>query len=145
MRTPVVRLQMVKERTLVYPTPLTGPEGLIAAARALIADEDREHFVVLYLDVKLRVTSVERIAVGQLDGVVVHPREVFKGALLANAHAIALAHNHPSGDPSPSAEDRALTARLIAAGEMLGIQVVDHVIVGDGDAVTLRATTGLWR
>ncbi len=72
------------------------------------------------------------MSVGSLDSAVVHPREVFKPAILSNAAALIFGHNHPSGDPAPSSEDRAMTARLVECGKLLGIQVLDHIIVGDG-------------
>ena len=86
----------------------------------------------MLLDRKNTGIGINTVAVGSLTAAVVHPREVFKPALLANAAAILCAHNHPSGDPQPSAEDRALTTRLVEAGKLLGIQMLDHVIVGDG-------------
>lgn len=94
------------------------------------ADRDREAFIVLLLDVKHRVIAEEVVTIGILDGSLVHPREVFKAAIVANAAAIIIAHNHPSGDPAPSGQDREVTRRLRKAGEILGIPVVDHVIVG---------------
>jgi DNA repair protein RadC len=95
-----------------------------------MADLDREMFVCLYLDHKNRVDGVHVVSVGSLAASLVHPREVFKGAMLANAAAIIVLHNHPSGDPTPSLEDRTITARLRAAGEILGIVLLDHVVVG---------------
>jgi DNA repair protein RadC len=99
---------------------------------------------VIYLSHKHRVQAIERVATGTLSSIVVHPREVFKGALLANASAIALVHNHPSGDPTPSEEDRELTKRVMQAGEILGIKVLDHSVLGETAHVSLRETTALW-
>jgi DNA repair protein RadC len=87
---------------------------------------------VLLLNQKNRVVGVNTVSIGSLTASVVHPREVFKPAILSNAAAIILAHNHPSGQPQPSQEDRVLTVRLVAAGKLLGISVLDHVIIGDG-------------
>ena len=81
------------------------------------------------LDAKNRLISRETVSVGHLTAALVHPREVFKAAILANAAAIALVHNHPSGDPEPSREDVEITRRLVKAGELLGIPVLDHVVV----------------
>ena len=92
----------------------------------------RNRFLVLCLATKLHVIAYHEVGRGTLDTVLVHPREVFKAALLANAAAIVVAHNHPSGDPSPSPDDRDMTRRLVAAGGVLGIAVLDHIIVGDG-------------
>jgi DNA repair protein RadC len=91
---------------------------------------DREHFVVFFLDQKNRITGIHTVSMGSLTASVVHPREVFKAAILAQAAAIICGHNHPSGDVQPSREDRALTTRLSHAGKLLGIQLLDHIIIG---------------
>lgn len=145
-RTSLVRVQLVKEHAVDYyvGSSIGHPDELAAVTRAVLAGADREHFVVLHLNTKNKVVSLEVIAVGTLSAVLVHPREVFKGALLANANAIALAHNHPSGDPTPSEGDTQLTQRLIAAGNMLDIPVLDHIILGSDTFVSLKATTALW-
>lgn len=96
----------------------------------LVGRADREHFVALYLDARHRVTHAHIVSRGTTQTALVHPREVFKGALLANAAAIIVGHNHPSGDVQASAEDRAITERLSAAGELLGITLLDSLIVG---------------
>ena len=92
---------------------------------------DREHFVVLHLNGKNNVIAKETVSIGTLQQSLVHPREVFKAAIHNGSAAIIVAHNHPSGDPAPSAEDRGMTARLMSAGELLGIKVLDHIIVGE--------------
>ena len=99
--------------------------------QSYLADVDREHFVVLLLSQKNRVIGLHTVSVGSLTASVVHPRETFKAAILANAAAIICGHNHPSGDCQPSREDRAITARLVEGGKLLGISVLDHVIIGD--------------
>lgn len=93
---------------------------------------DREHFYVLHLDSLRRLIGRELVAVGTLGCTLTTVREVFKGAMLANSAAIILVHNHPSGDATPSAEDRMLTARLVQAGEILGVPVLDHVVISFG-------------
>lgn len=93
---------------------------------------DREHFKILLLNTKNYVTQVHTVSVGSLNASVVHPRECFRPAIAAQAAAVILVHNHPSGDPEPSVEDINLTRRLIAAGDLLGIKVLDHVIIGLG-------------
>jgi DNA repair protein RadC len=95
-----------------------------------LVDADREHFVVFFVDQKNRVIGVHTVSMGSLTASVVHPREVFKAAILANAAAIVCGHNHPSGDVQPSREDRATTKRLVEAGKLLGIEVLDHIIIG---------------
>lgn len=93
---------------------------------------DREHFIVVGLDAKHAVIGINTVSIGSVTLSIVHPREVFKPAILMNASAVLLAHNHPSGDSTPSQEDRALTRRLKEGGELLGIAVLDHVVLGDG-------------
>lgn len=92
---------------------------------------DREHFMVVGLDAKHAVIGVNTVSIGSVTLSIVHPREVFKPVILMNASAVLLAHNHPSGDPTPSQEDRALTRRLKDAGELLGIAVLDHLVLGE--------------
>lgn len=106
---------------------------------------DRERFVAVLLSRKHAVLGVEVVAIGTLDATIVHPREVFKPAIRRSAAAVLLAHNHPSGDPTPSPEDHALTRRLLQAADVLGLQVLDHLVIGAGRYVSLRETTGLWR
>lgn len=91
---------------------------------------DKEHFAVLILDTKNRVIREETITMGILDSSLVHPREVFKNAIKAGASSVIIVHNHPSGDPTPSRDDMATTKRLCDAGQVVGINVLDHVIIG---------------
>jgi DNA repair protein RadC len=118
-----------------------------AAARVLaeyIGEADRELFVIALLTIRYRVLGLHTVSVGCLSSSLVHPREVFKPAILAGSSAVLLAHNHPSGDPEPSAEDHALTRRLAAAGTILGIEVLDHLVLGEeGRFVSLRARGAL--
>ncbi|MEO8481553.1 MAG: JAB domain-containing protein [Acidobacteriota bacterium] len=100
--------------------------------------EPSEVFGVLFLSTRHRVIAYHEVGRGSLDTVLVTPREVFKAAILANAAAVILCHGHPSGDPTPSSDDIALTRRLAAAGTLLGIEVLDHIIVGDAGHVSLR-------
>ncbi len=98
--------------------------------------ETKEHFLALHLDGKNRIICLDRVSTGSLNQSIVHPREVFKGALLSSAAAVVLVHNHPSGDPTPSNEDREITRRLREVGDLVGIKVLDHVIVGEGRYVS---------
>jgi len=100
---------------------------------------DQEEFLIATLDTKLYVRRVVRITRGTLDASLVHPREVFRPAIMDCAAAILLIHNHPSGDPTPSPQDRQITDRLKTCGETLGIQVIDHIVMGSGRAVSLAA------
>jgi DNA repair protein RadC len=103
-----------------------------------------ERFGIVMLDAKLRLIRSETLSVGSLDASIAHPREIFRAAALASAFAIAVFHNHPSGDPAPSRDDVLLTSRLAAAGDLMGIEVIDHLILGAGrwfsfrDAGTLK-------
>jgi DNA repair protein RadC len=93
--------------------------------------ETKEYFMALHLDAKNRICCVDEVSIGSLNQAIVHPREVFKTALLSSAAAIILLHNHPSGDPTPSREDIEITKRLKKAGEVLGIILIDHIIIGE--------------
>lgn len=114
------------------------PSAVAGLLRAELQHHDQERFLALLVDAKRRVTSVELIAVGGLDTSPAHPREVFKAAVRKNAHAMVLGHNHPSGDPTPSPADIALTRRLADAGRLLGIEVLDHVIIGENTHISFR-------
>ncbi|WP_407312069.1 RadC family protein [Desulfosporosinus sp. SB140] len=136
----VVTIQLVKEKSIVYRSKrITCPGDVAIIAGDFLTGADREHFVVMCLDTKNNVNALNTVAVGTLNSLPVHPREVFKAAILANSHAIVLIHNHPSGDPTPSKEDLEITRWLIEAGNIMGIEVFDHVVIGhDGDYVSLK-------
>ena len=102
-----------------------------------------EHFGVLLLDTKNRVLRTTLVSIGTLDASIVHPREVFRAATYAGAAALVLFHNHPSGDPTPSQDDVALTKRIVRAGELMGINVLDHVIVAENRFHSLRESNDL--
>ena len=104
----------------------------------LAVDGRQEEFHTVTLDTKNQVITTHRITVGTLNASLVHPREVFRPAIRDAAAAVILVHNHPSGDPTPSREDHAVTRRLESAGELLGIDVLDHIVLGRADAVSLR-------
>ena len=106
----------------------------------LLRFSQKEQFVVVLLNSKNRVIGTEIVSEGSLTGSVVHPREVFQPAILQHAAAIVVAHNHPSGDPHPSKEDREITKMLQEAGKTMGIPVLDHIIIGDGTYYSLQET-----
>lgn len=114
----------------------------VAELLGFLRRETKEHFLALHLTSKNRLICMEQVSVGSLSAAIVHPREAFKSALLSSAAAVIFAHNHPSGDPTPSAEDLELTRRLKDAGEILGIRVLDHVVIG-GDGHVSFAERGL--
>lgn len=118
-------------------TQVTTPEDAAALVVPLLTGLDREHCLLVTLDVKHRLLGVATVSVGTADHTFMAPREVYRDALLVGASAIFLAHNHPSGDATPSADDRALTRRLAQAGSTLGVELLDHLVVGDPDWTSL--------
>ncbi len=130
---PIYKVSLVREGKIrCYDTSIRSSAHASEMLHRYLADVDREHFVVLLLNRKNQVVGLHTVSIGSVTASIVHPREVYKVAILANATAIICGHNHPSGDPAPSQEDRALTSRLVEAGAILGIDVLDHIIVGDG-------------
>lgn len=111
----------------------TSPTQIFNHFHYRFRDKRREYFVALLLDGKNRIIREEQVSEGSLNQSIVHPREVFSRAVKDSAAAVILVHNHPSGDPSPSREDREITRRLKEAGDLLGIKVLDHIITGDGN------------
>lgn len=103
-----------------------------------LRDLEQEHLYAVLVDAKGRVLAADLVAVGGLSGVTAHPREVFRAAVRKNAHAMVLVHNHPSGDPTPSPDDVAVTRRLVEAGRLLGVEVLDHVVIGDNRYASFR-------
>jgi DNA repair protein RadC len=99
---------------------------------------DREHFMAILLNTKNGILKIVTVAIGSLNAALVHPREIFKAAVIASAAGIIIVHNHPTGNPEPSREDRDLTERFARCGDLMGIDVVDHIIVGDDDYVSMR-------
>jgi len=99
---------------------------------SFLMKETKEMFITLHLDGKNRIIALDLVSIGSLNQSIVHPRHVFSTACLSNAAAIICVHQHPSGDPSPSSEDLSITRRLKEAGEIMGIKVLDHIIIGDG-------------
>lgn len=123
---------------LVPGRPIRSPEAVDRHFRARLCDDRQEAFRILLLDGRHHFLGEFLITRGTLTASLVHPREVFRPALLEAAAAMVLVHNHPSGDPSPSAEDREVTRRLVRSGELLGVRVVDHVIVADRGFFSFR-------
>jgi DNA repair protein RadC len=122
---------------------IRGPDDVVRLVGPKLRKETREHFLVLLLNARHEVMGQETVSVGSLNASIVHPREVFRPAVVASAAATVLAHNHPSGDPEPSEEDLAITKRLVQVGELLGISVLDHVIVAKHGCVSLRSRNAL--
>src|SRR6266849_9130161 len=128
---PVYKVCLVREgRVPCYNQQIRSAVDASTLLHTYLAEVDREHFVIILLNQKNRVIGVHTVSVGSLTASIVHPREVFKSAILSNAASIICGHNHPSTDCQPSREDRAITQRLKEAGALLGIHLLDHVIVG---------------
>jgi DNA repair protein RadC len=118
---------------------LKSPEDVIAVVRSQLKGKKKEHFLILCLDTRNRLIKRRPVSIGSLDTSIVHPREVFKEAISSSAASVIFVHNHPSGDPEPSKEDVELTKRLSKAGEIIGIDVLDHIIVCDRNYLSLKA------
>ena len=114
------------------------PKDVVALVRGKLKGKKKEHFLTLLLDTRNQLIKVAEISIGSLDTSIVHPREVFKEAISASAASVILAHNHPSGDPEASEDDIRLTKKLAEAGEIIGIDVLDHIIIGDRNYSSLK-------
>jgi len=114
------------------------PDEVVALVRGRLKGKKKEHFLALLLDTRNQLIKVAEISVGSLDTSIVHPREVFKEAISVSAASVIFVHNHPSGDPEASEDDIKLTKRLAEAGEIVGIDVLDHIIVCDKDYLSLK-------
>lgn len=128
------RLELVKESSKIYEVDkISSPTDVRDYIEKVfkLSIQAEEVMVMLVLDIKNNVIGAFEVSRGSLNSSIVHPREVFKRALLLNGASIIIAHNHPSGDPAPSREDIAITGRLVEGGEILGIEVLDHLIIGD--------------
>ena len=137
----------VRETVAVYRGPrlktaarFASSRDVSAFLRKIVDDEPQEVFIVVLVDVKLRPIGYTQVSRGTLSGALVDASMVFRTAIVAGAYGVFLAHTHPSGDPTPSAEDDALTERMRQAGTLLGIDVLDHIVLGDGSYVSYRDT-----
>ena len=129
----IVSIKMVKETSFLYQTrQILSPNDAYEMIRRQLEGLDREQFIIACLNTKNEPTNLSVLSVGSLNKAIVHPREVFKTAILSNAASIMAFHNHPSGETTPSQQDIQLTNRLYEAGELLGIKLLDHLIIGDG-------------
>ena len=134
------KICMVKENDIDYPdVNISFPQTVADLVAKYIGTPDREMFIVLALNTRNKINGIHTVSVGSLDTSIVHPREVFKFAILANASSIIVAHNHPSGDTTPSSDDIELTKRLKQASEILAIDLLDHIVLGhDGQYLSFR-------
>jgi len=130
---------MVRDESYQYFKKGDEPEVIYDIASRILEGEAQENALVFSLDTKLQIVGISNVSRGLLNATLLHAREVFRPAILANAAAIVLVHNHPSGDPRPSQEDENITERMKKDGELLDIKVVDHVIIGEGSYYSFRA------
>jgi DNA repair protein RadC len=138
-RVDIVSIKMVKESSLLYKDrKVSSPNDAYKLIKEFLECADREELIVCSLDTKNQPTTINVVSIGTLNSSLVHPREVFKVAILSNAASIIIAHNHPSGHPEPSTEDINITNRLKECGKLLGIDVIDHIIIGTERFVSLK-------
>lgn len=138
-RVNIVSVKLVKESSLLYKKrSVKSPEDGYQLMKWLLKDKDREHFIVVSLDTKNQPVSINVCHIGSLNASIVHPREVMKSAILSNAASVIVGHNHPSGKVEPSKEDIEVTKRIVEAGKIIGINVLDHIIVGDETFTSLK-------
>jgi len=117
---------------------ICSPKDVYALMYPKMREQKKEKFITLYLDTKNQILKEEVVSIGSLNASIVHPREVFKSALMESSASVIMVHNHPSGDPSPSREDIMVTEKMVEGGKLLGIDVLDHIIIGDGRYVSLK-------
>ena len=139
---PVYHIELVRDRSIkIEPrSAIHNSDNVVAILRDEVLNADREKLVCLMLNTKNVVIGMDVVSLGTLTMSVAHPREIFKSAILKNAASIILGHNHPSGDPTPSREDIQMTERITRAGEILGIKLLDHVIIGENGTYSFRNT-----
>lgn len=124
-------MQLVQRRVHEAPkAEISSPGDAAVIAADFLREADREHLIALLLDAKNQVIGIHTVSIGDLTSSIAHPRETYKAAILANCASIILAHNHPSGDPTPSPDDLNVTSRLASAGETIGIELLDHIVIG---------------
>ena len=138
-RVDIVKIQMVKDGSISYPQRfINTPQDAAQLGRNFLQDLDREAVLVICLDVKNQPTAINMVSLGTLHNSLVHPRELFKTAILANSGGLIVVHNHPSGIPEPSKDDVTMTERLVEAGTILGIDILDHIIIGHNSYASFR-------
>lgn len=138
-RVNIVSIKLVKESSILYKErKIRSPKDSFKLLHELLENKDREHFIVVALNTKNEPVSINVCHIGSLNSSIVHPREIMKVAILSNAASILVAHNHPSGSVTPSPEDIQVTERLKQVGELMGIELLDHLIIGDKTYLSLK-------
>ena len=138
IKVPLFRISMVRESTITVRQNVDSLESAVDVLKSVYSGADREIFTVVTFDSRLNVTGINICHIGTLNMSIVGGREVFKAAILNGASSIIVAHNHPSGDPTPSPEDYAVTTRLKEIGELLDIPLMDHIIFGEDFALSVE-------
>lgn len=129
---------VTRRRQRKQPPCVRAPKDVYQLMRPRVKDADREHFFALFLNTKNVVVSVELVSIGSLNASIVHPREILKPAIAVSAASIILVHNHPTGDPTPSREDIEFTRRFAKCGDLIGIELLDHIVIGNGHFHSLK-------
>ena len=138
-RVSIVSVKLVRESSILYERRIIrSPQDAYDLFKSFLEDKDREHFIVVSLDTKNQPVSINICHIGSLNASIVSPREVMKSAILSSAASIMVAHNHPSGETTESREDVEVTKRLAEAGKLMGIELLDHIIIGDGKYNSLK-------
>jgi DNA repair protein RadC len=143
-RVDIVSLKVVKESSILYGNrKISSPGDAVDIGRIMLDGSDREKLLLCCLNTKNEPNSLNIVSIGSLNSSIVHPREVFKLAILGNSASIILFHNHPSGDTTPSKEDINITERIKEAGKIIGIELIDHIILGDENKYTSLKEKGI--
>lgn len=143
-RVNIVSLKVVKESSLLYGRrKISSPIDAVEIGNSILEGSDREKLLLCCLNTKNEPTNLNVVSIGSLNSSIVHPREVFKVAILSNSASIILFHNHPSGDTTPSKEDISITERIKEAGKIIGIELIDHIILGDENKYTSLKEKGI--
>ena len=136
-RVDIVSLKVCKESSILYePRKISSPLDALELCKNFLENLDREQMIAISLNTKNEPTNVSVVSIGTLNSSMAHPREIYKVAVMSNANSIIIAHNHPSGDVKPSKEDISITKRLKEVGEIIGINLIDHIIIGSKDRYT---------
>jgi DNA repair protein RadC len=135
-----ISTHLIREAVATEMDSVSTPDDVAKLVRDMFGFDhlDREQFVAIALNTKNRIVGAWVVSVGSLNASIVHPRELFKPAVMLSAASMVIAHNHPSGDPTPSGADIQLTRRIAKGGDVLGIELLDHVVVGDDSIASLR-------
>lgn len=138
-RVNIVSVKLVRESSILYKNrSIRSPQDAYEIFKPFLEDADREYFIVLTMDIKNQPVSINVCHIGSLNASIVSPCEVMKSAILSSAASFMVAHNHPSGETTESREDIEVTKRLTEAGELMGIELLDHLIIGDGKYSSLK-------